>query len=701
MNKPFFPHIHLRKKPLHFLAATLTATLLSSGLITPVCNPLTVDAASSSDTTKPDDDWLHTEGSDIVDKDGKVVRLTGANWFGFNCSERLLHGLGWGADIRTVISDCADRGINLLRIPISTQLMLEWKDGKAEKAGNFSNSEYYQDNPDLVKSDGTPMNTLEVFDEMLSLCKEYGVKVMVDVHSAEANNSGHDYPLWYNTDAGITTQDWIDGWVWLVKRYKDDDTLIACDLENEPHGKRQDALMAKWDDSKDENNWRYAAQQCGEAILKENPNLLIMIEGVEVNPVKNGSYSDDMKTDTAGNCTNFEGAWWGGNLRMVKKYPLTFKDSSMNKQIVYSPHDYGPLVYAQTWFDKDFSEKSLLKDYWYDAWAYLTEENISPLLIGEWGGFMDGGDNEKWMRLLAGYMNKKNISHTFWCLNPNSGDTGGLLNDDWKSWDETKYALLKDTLFQDKNGTFVGLDHEKALGKNGMNLNQYDGKRVDSSCPPSSNAVSSAHSSDPDRDQPDSDNLVQPSSAPDQKKFSHVTLARRTITLEKNDTYNFTAYVTPTDASDTSLSFSSADSKIAVVTPEDDEKHTASVKAKKAGITEITVASKASPSITATLCVLVKPDQTTNLKKKKRNAKNITVHWKSVKHADGYQVFYKNMTTKKTYKKLQADETKQTLKLDKLDKNTTYEIKVRAYIKKKNRTVYGTYSSKIVVTTKP
>ncbi len=45
----------------------------------------------------------------------------------------------------------------------------------------------------------------------------------------------------------------------------------------------------------------------------------------------------------------------------------------------------------------------------------------------------------------------------------NSGDTGGLLLDDWKTWDEEKYAVVKKALwqYQDK---FVGLDHQVRLG---------------------------------------------------------------------------------------------------------------------------------------------------------------------------------------------------------------------------------------------
>ena len=35
------------------------------------------------------DDWLHVEGTNIVDKNGNKVWITGANWFGFNC--RPLH----------------------------------------------------------------------------------------------------------------------------------------------------------------------------------------------------------------------------------------------------------------------------------------------------------------------------------------------------------------------------------------------------------------------------------------------------------------------------------------------------------------------------------------------------------------------------------------------------------------------------------
>ena len=63
---------------------------------------------------------------------------------------------------------------------------------------------------------------------------------------------------------------------------------------------------------------------------------------------------------------------------------------------------------------------------------------------------MDGGDNEKYLNIMAQFIEKNHINHTFWCINPNSGDTGGLLKDDWTTWDDAKYEIsqLKELLHQ-------------------------------------------------------------------------------------------------------------------------------------------------------------------------------------------------------------------------------------------------------------
>ncbi|HOQ37442.1 MAG TPA: cellulase family glycosylhydrolase [Acetivibrio sp.] len=431
------------------------------------------------------DDWLHCKGNKIYDMYGNEVWLTGANWFGFNCSENCFHGAWY--DVKGILSDIADRGIGFLRIPISTELLYSWMIGKPNPVSSVTasnNPPYHVVNPDFYDPETDDVkNSMEIFDIIMGYCKELGIKVMVDIHSPDANNSGHNYELWYgkagSTCGVVTTEMWIDTLVWLADKYKNDDTILALDLKNEPHGKRGymaevPELLAKWDNSTDENNWKYAAERCAKAILDVNPNLLIMIEGVEQYPKTEKGYTYETPDiwGATGDASPWYGAWWGGNLRGVKDYPIDL--GPLNSQIVYSPHDYGPSVYAQTWFDKDFTTQTLLDDYWYDTWAYINDQGIAPLLIGEWGGHMDGGKNQKWMTLLRDYMIENRIHHTFWCINPNSGDTGGLVGNDWKTWDEEKYGLLKPALWQ-SGGKFIGLDHQIPLGKNGMSLGEYYG----------------------------------------------------------------------------------------------------------------------------------------------------------------------------------------------------------------------------------
>ncbi|TYK65146.1 cellulase family glycosylhydrolase [Colwellia echini] len=400
------------------------------------------------------DDWLHVEGNTIVDEQGNKVWLTGANWFGFNASERTFHGL-WAVNLDSAISAIANRGINILRVPISTELLVEWSKGIATTP---SINTYV--NPELEG-----LNNLEVFDQVIAVSKKYGVKILLDVHSAEADNSGHFAPLWYKGD--ITSTDFKESWEWVAARYANDDTLIAFDIQNEPHGQPWGAQeFAKWDDSTDENNFKFACEDVSNAILAINPKVLVLCEGIE-------SYPKDGINWTSADKNDYHNNWWGGNLRGVKDFPI---DLGANQdQLVYSPHDYGPLVFKQGWFYEGFDKDSLYQDVWKDNWMFIHEQGISPLLIGEWGGFMDGGDNEKWMLALRELIIENGLHHTFWCLNPNSGDTGGLLLNDWVTWDEEKYALFEPSLWKSESGKYIGLDHQVNLGSEatGTNVSDY------------------------------------------------------------------------------------------------------------------------------------------------------------------------------------------------------------------------------------
>ena len=406
------------------------------------------------------DDWLTTEGSHITDMNGTEVWLTGCNWFGYNTGTNMFDGV-WNCNLEDSLKAIADRGFNVLRVPMSSELLLQWKKGEYPRA-NYNNA--YNEKLNT-------MNSLEIFDYVLALCEQNGMKVIIDIHTVKTDASGHNYPVWYRED--MSADDFVESLSWVAERYKENDTIIGYDLKNEPHGKASESPHAIWNDSDDPDNWKQVAERAGNAVLDANPHALIIIEGIQIYP-KNIKTNNFVSTNDDQDYFN---TWWGANLMAVRDFPIDFGSPERNKQIVYSPHDYGPRVYEQPWFEGGFTYDSLMKDAWYDYWLYIQEEGIAPVFVGEWGGFMEG-DNLKWMEYFRQLIAQKHLHHTFWCFNANSGDTGGLVKDDFKTWDEEKYSFVKEVLWQTEDGKFIGLDHAVPLGLNGIALSDYDGVTI-------------------------------------------------------------------------------------------------------------------------------------------------------------------------------------------------------------------------------
>ncbi|MBQ8724642.1 MAG: cellulase family glycosylhydrolase, partial [Oscillospiraceae bacterium] len=121
------------------LAGAVCASLLlniSSGM-----SMLTAEAA-------PDeyhDDWLHVnENAELVDMYDNPVWLTGCNWFGYNVGSQVFDGV-WSQNMHEMLNQIADHGFNLLRVPMSTQILLQWKNGDPDpappKVNEYSNPE--------------------------------------------------------------------------------------------------------------------------------------------------------------------------------------------------------------------------------------------------------------------------------------------------------------------------------------------------------------------------------------------------------------------------------------------------------------------------------------------------------------------------------------------------------------------------------
>ncbi|MPY49885.1 glycoside hydrolase family 5 protein [Streptomyces sp. K1PN6] len=355
-----------------------------------------VKSGSSSSAEAGSQGPLRTSGANIVDSKGKTVTLTGVNWFGLETGTFAPHGL-WTRNLDSMFQQMVDTGFNTLRLPYSNELF----DAKSKPNGID-----LKQNPDLKG-----LNGLQLMDKVVQSATKHGLMVILDQHRPDQWGQSE---LWY-TDK-LPESKWLSDWKMLAQRYKNNDLVIGADLHNEPRG------QATWGDGNPKTDWKMAAEKAGNTIHSVNPNWLIFVEG-------NDKYKD-------------ETTWWGGELRHVKEHPVKLKEAN---KVVYSPHEYGPGVYNQNWFmDKDFPNN--MPAFWDKHWGYLKKDNTAPLMLGEFGGRKSTGNSTEavWQQSLMKYLKKNGISYTYWSWNPNSGDTGGVLKDDWKTLDPGKKALLGD-----------------------------------------------------------------------------------------------------------------------------------------------------------------------------------------------------------------------------------------------------------------
>ncbi len=319
--------------------------------------------------------------------------MAGVNWFGFETDNNVPDGLG-ARRLSEILDLIAQLGYNVIRLPYSNRIL----DPKTQPHGINPNL-----NPDLEG-----LSALQVMDRIVEEAGTRDLRIILDRHCPTPNDRTS---LWY-TDS-VPEEQWIADWVSLARRYRENDTVIGADLHNEPH------YAATWGTGNPKTDWRLAAERAGNAIHEVNPDLLIVVEGIEV-------YKG-------------EGYWWGGNLQGVAQSPVRLMHPD---KVLYSAHDYGPGVYNQAWFQsKAFPDN--LPAIWDAHWGYLVKRNLAPVLMGEFGGRSLGPDTEgTWQRALVAYLKQNRISYTYWCLNPGSGDTGGILGDDWKTVNQAKRDLL-------------------------------------------------------------------------------------------------------------------------------------------------------------------------------------------------------------------------------------------------------------------
>lgn len=424
MNGPFFQSNNGKSKldPGEFVQLTITYRPQSLGEHTGALNIDIGEGLAQYATftgTGISGNRMVAIGNQLVRTGGHNFRLKSVNWFGAESEVYAPHGL-WSRNYKEVINQIAAMGFNCVRMPFSGDICNE---ERAVTTGVID----FGLNPDLADK-----TAIQVLDAIIGYMNEKGIYVVLDHHRRRAGDGADGSPV----DTTYTLDDWQASWLFMVNRYSSLEFVLGADLHNEPH-------LLSW------NSWALLAENVGNAILNVASHWLIFVEGVASHGTK--SY------------------WWGGELSGVADRPVRL---SVDNRLVYSVHEYGISVGNQPWLAKDSTMPAQwpynLYDVWREHWGFIVEQNIAPVWIGEVGGKfgVDGIGNittdnnaqfeRQWIYHLQRYMDgyfhgdetrelandKAGISFAYWSLNPNSGDTGGLLQDDWTTEQIFKLRLI-------------------------------------------------------------------------------------------------------------------------------------------------------------------------------------------------------------------------------------------------------------------
>ncbi|NUS04037.1 MAG: cellulase family glycosylhydrolase [Nonomuraea sp.] len=409
--------MHTSKAALTALAAVVAGAAVAVALTTTPAG-----AATGTGTG-----YLHTSGNKIVDSTGATVRLTGINWFGMETDNKTFHGLWSSNPWKGQIDKMASLGYNTLRVPYSNDAL---KPGATATGVN----DYV--NPDLVG-----LSPMQILDKVVDYAGSKGMRIILDRHRPTAAGQS---PLWYVSSTPEST--WINDWKSLAQHYANNPTVIGADLHNEPHaeGTNPAATGACWGCGDQTRDWRLAAERAGNAILGVNPNWLIFVEGVSC---PSGGLSNVWDNDPS---NDEDCGWWGGNLSKAGQFPVRL---NVANRLVYSPHEYATSVYHQAWFDAP-NYPANMPAIWDKYWGYLYKQNIAPIMMGEFGTTLASNVDKIWLQELMKYTGTgvNGMSFTYWSWNPNSGDTGGIANDDWTTINQAKQDILQPYLIPPAGG---------------------------------------------------------------------------------------------------------------------------------------------------------------------------------------------------------------------------------------------------------
>jgi endoglucanase len=331
---------------------------------------------------------LHTSSRWIVDAKGKRFKLASVNWYGGESKDFVVAGLDI-ADLHAIASLIRQLGFNSVR--------LLWSNEMVESNPVVAPARLAK-NPSLVG-----LHALEVFDAVIAALAHEGLVIILDNHRSHADwccDLQHGDGLWWAP--GYPESSWIADWKTMAARYESQPAVVGADLRNELRtmfdpsapstctacGTGCPCLTPTWSGDGSDTDWHGGAQRGGNAVLSVNPNLLVMVEGV--------NYSLD-----------FTG---------VYTLPLTL---DVANRIVYEPHDY-------SFSHAAFASYSDMATALGDAWGFILAQGkpyTAPVWVGEFGTSHASASDVSaasgqgfWFQNIRQYLSNADIDWSYWAL---------------------------------------------------------------------------------------------------------------------------------------------------------------------------------------------------------------------------------------------------------------------------------------------
>lgn len=338
---------------------------------------------------------LTTCGRYVVDNEGSRFKMSSVNWYGAHEKKFVVGGLDV-KPLREIVKTIKNSGFNSVRLTFSNE-MLETK---------TVDPKFLTANPELIGK--TP---LEIFDLTVEALAKENIIIILNNHTSAAGWCClyEEDGLWYTRK--YSEKKWIEDWEFLVKRYAHIPQVAAVDLRNE-------IRIAKWRGTfipnppfwgtNSKNDWKRAAEKAGNSILKINPNLLVVVEGI-----------------------NFPRY----HLRGVWGHPIQLIRPS---QLVYSVHNYSftkpRMITGPTYGEMSWEDFKKIMD---EEWGFVLDLDLAkraPVWVSEFGA--SAKDDPKWFNHIIRYLKEKDSDFAYWPLNAGTTFEGNpegytILEQDW------------------------------------------------------------------------------------------------------------------------------------------------------------------------------------------------------------------------------------------------------------------------------